>query len=468
MLKLKKRSQPILLSVMLLIAGFCIVTCSQKKEINSSERPNIILIMADDMGIECMNYYGNIEYKTPNIDRLASSGVRFDKCFSQPLCTPSRVKIMTGKYNFRNYEDFGWLNPNQFTFGNLLKGAGYSTCIAGKWQLNGLNMNNIDNQNINRPHHFGFDEYCLWQLHHKRSDGERYANPLITRNGADLPRDENSYGPDIFSDYICDFISRKANDPFFVYYPMVLIHDPFVPTPDSPEWEIKEKRYEEDTAYVTDMVAYVDKIVLKIENCLKENNLWENTILIFTGDNGTRQGVISQTIQGNISGGKGKTINAGIHVPMIISWPKHIKQGIILDNPIDFTDIFPTLADIAGVDPASYSTDGISLKKVITGEEKPLKKEIFIHYSPRWGKPGEKYGRKSEHTRFVTNGIYKLYRNGEFFDTSKDPDELTPLSVLTQEETDIRIKYDSILQQKEIEFPFSWNDTEFYGNNNEK
>lgn len=449
--------------IAVIIIGLSVVTCTRKKVDNSAERPNIVLIMADDMGIECMNYYGNTEYRTPNIDRLASNGVRFDNCFSQPLCTPSRVKIMTGKYNYRNYEDFGYLNPNQSTFGNLLKDAGYATCIAGKWQLNGLNMNNPGNDDINRPHHFGFDEYCLWQLHHKRSDGERYADPLVTQNGVDLPRDENAYGPDIFSDYVCDFIKRKANEPFFVYYPMVLIHDPFVPTPDSPEWQIKEKRYEDDTAYVADMVAYVDKIVLKIENCLKENNLWDNTIFIFTGDNGTRQGVITQTTQGVISGGKGKTINTGMHVPMIISWPKNGKQGIILHDPVSFADIYPTLAEAAGIDPVNYTTDGVSLKKAITGEEAIKNKEVFIHYSPRWGKPGEKYGRKSEHTRLVTNGKYKLYRNGDFFNTIEDPDELVPLTTLTQEEMDIRKRYDSILTQKEVEFPFNLNDTVFYG-----
>ena len=122
-----------------LITGFnSTVWCQLKKTLHPSELPNIVLIMADDMGYECLGCNGNIEYKTPNIDRMAKQGIRFDHCFSQPLSTPSRVKLMTGKYNFRNYEDFGYLNPNQVTFGNLLQDAGYTTCIAGKWQLNGL------------------------------------------------------------------------------------------------------------------------------------------------------------------------------------------------------------------------------------------------------------------------------------------------------------------------------------------
>ncbi len=213
----------------LLIIAFCISSCEKKEQL-----PNIVLILADDMGYECLGCNGSTEYQTPNLDRLAAEGIRFEHCYSQPLCTPSRVKIMTGQYNFRNYEDFGYLNPNQKTFANLLKDAGYATCIAGKWQLNGLNRNNPGNQDVNRPFHFGFDEYCLWQLHHQKKDGERYADPLITQNGKDLPRKSDLYGPQIFADYICDFIDRKSDKPFFVYYPMVLVHDPFVPTPDSP------------------------------------------------------------------------------------------------------------------------------------------------------------------------------------------------------------------------------------------
>jgi arylsulfatase A len=143
------------------------------------------------MGYECIGANGCIEYKTPNLDRLANNGIRFEHCYSPPLCTPSRVKIMTGKFNFRNYEDFGYLNPNEKTFGNILKEAGYATCIAGKWQLNGLDKDNPGNQDVDRPYQFGFDEFCLWQLHQVKSEGERYANPLLTQNGKDLPRNEN-------------------------------------------------------------------------------------------------------------------------------------------------------------------------------------------------------------------------------------------------------------------------------------
>jgi len=361
---------------------------------------------------------------------------------------------MTGKYNFRNYEDFGFLNPSEKTFGNLLKDAGYVTCIAGKWQLNGLNRNNPGNQDVTRPNHFGFDEYCLWQLNRTRADGERYANPLITQNGKDLPRNEDGYGPQIISDFLQDFIDRNSANPFFIYYPMVLPHDPFVPTPNSPEWADKSRRYEHDTVYFDDMIAYVDKIIGQLEAKLKEKGVWANTLFIFTADNGTNRSVYSCTVHRNIRGAKGETINDGNHVPMIINWPEKIKSSRDFHGIIDFTDILPTLADVAGINPSSYYTDGKSFINVLNGDEsRTNKNEVFIHYSPRWGRFG--------HNRWVMNSEYKLYRDGRFYNTGKDPLEKVQLSNSEEDEQKIKTKFEAILREKEIEFPFEWNDTEF-------
>ena len=428
-------------------------------------KPNIVLLMADDMGYECLGCNGSTEYHTPNLDRLASRGIRFENCYSQPLCTPSRVKIMTGKYNFRNYEDFGYLNPNEETIGNLLKEAGYETCVAGKWQLNGLRHNNPGNQDLSRPNHFGFDEYCLWQLNYHRREGERYANPLIVQNGKVLPVKKDDYGPQIFADYICDFINRKAGQPFFIYYPMVLVHNPFVPTPDSPEWVDPSRRYENDTAYFSDMMNYTDKIVGQIEAKLKEEGIWENTLLIFTADNGTKTSVISITENGNIKGGKGTTLNTGNHVPMILTWPKMVGEGRVFRGVVDFADILPTLADIAGIESSSYFTDGKSFINVLKGDEKRTdKKEIFIHYTPRT--PIVQREEKAEHSRWVMDGEYKLYRDGRFFNTLEDPDENNVISNPTIKEQEIIDKFESIIRKKENEFPFEWNNKEFKPQNN--
>jgi len=442
-----KRIELLLLIVAILPISGGLSSCQK-----SEKRPNIVLIMADDMGYECLGCNGSTEYQTPNLDKLAEEGVRFEHCYSQPLCTPSRVKIMTGKYNFRNYQDFGYLDPSQLTFGNLLKDAGYATCISGKWQLNGLNRNNPNNQDLERPHHFGFDEYCLWQLNHTRAQGERYANPLVTVNGKDLPRDKNAYGPQIFADYVCDFIDRKAGQPFFVYYPMVLVHDPFVPTPDSPIWQDDSNRYKKDTAYFADMMAYTDKIIGQVEAKLKEKGVWENTFFIFTGDNGTGRAIYSNTNLGVVHGAKGFSIITGNHVPLIVHWPAKMKKNVV-KTLVSFCDVLPTLCDVAGIDKDKYTTDGKSWLPVVTGKKESIQDEIFIHYSPRWG--------QFKNTRWVMNDTYKLYRDGRFFNTATDTLEQVPLKQLTMEEQKLKNQFQQILDEKENEVPFALNDSIF-------
>ena len=434
------------LSILLLVF-ISIFSCRETEKL-----PNIVLVMADDMGYECLGCNGSTQYKTPNLDRLAAGGIRFEHCYSQPLCTPSRVKIMTGQFNFRNYEDFGYLNPNQKTFANLLKDAGYVTCIAGKWQLNGLNRNNPDNQDVTRPNHFGFDEYCLWQLHHQKKDGERYGDPLVTQNGQDLPRDINSYGPQVFADYVCDFIDRKAGQPFLVYYPMVLVHDPFVPTPDSPEWPDQSRRYEKDTAYFADMMAYTDKIIGQLETKLREKGVWDNTLFIFTGDNGTNVNIISSTNYAKVKGGKGSSLNTGNHVPMIISWPEKMAGKRVSESLISFADILPTICEAVNIHETKYRSDGKSLLPVITGKG-DIQEEIFIHYSPRWG--------NFKSNRWVMNKDYKLYRNGNFYNTVQDTFEKQPLTIFSEKERKLKDKFQSVLEEKENEFSFHLNDTAF-------
>lgn len=416
--------------------------------IGQEPKPNIVLILADDMGYECLSSNGSLSYQTPNLDRLANQGIRFTNCISQPLCTPSRAKIMTGKYNYRNYEYFGYLNPNQKTFGNYLKEAGYSTCIAGKWQLNGISQNLPNNQDIDRPHHFGFDEYCLWQLNHSGKDGERYANPLIIQNGKKLEGLEDSYGPDIFNNFVCDFIDRNSEKPFFIYYPMVLVHDPFVPTPDSPEWINASKRYENNNRHFKEMVEYVDKLVGKVESKLKEKGLLENTIFIFTGDNGTNVSITSKTKAGLIKGGKSFTINAGVNVPLIASWPKFMKKGRVYEPLIEFSDFLPTLIEAAGISGSAKEIDGKSFLSVLKGGNVPTRETAFVHYDPQWGKTSE------NRNRFAQTIEYKLYRDNRFFKLDNDPLELHPLTTLSQKENKVRSELQEILNKAEKESPW--------------
>lgn len=427
-------------NLLILMLAVCAASCTKEK---SNQMPNVILIMADDMGYECIGAYGSASYQTPNIDQMASQGIRFANCVSQPLCTPSRVKIMTGKYNYRNYDHFGHLNLSEYTFGNLMQDAGYETCIAGKWQLNGLAYKDIisDWNDNTRPNKFGFDEYCLWQLTKQRRDGGRYADPLIEQNGQILDRNSDDYGPDIFANYILDFIERKKDQPFFVYYPMVLVHDPFVPTPDSQNWSDSENRYKNDTTYFKDMVAYTDKIVGKIVRKLEELQLDENTLIIFTGDNGTHPSITSQLVEGAVQGAKGNTIDAGTHVPLVAYWPSQIKEGKVFNDLIEFSDFFPTFGDMVK---AEVSSDGKSFYPLLTGEAYTPRETAFVHYDPQWGKNVNRY-----RNQFVRSLDYKLYPDSTFYHLSNDLLEKNPLfsDSLTTEQVDIKTALEKELKR---------------------
>lgn len=431
-------------SIVTVLCFSTFLSCTQKEK---KRLPNVILIMADDMGVETLNCYGNTQNSTPNIDKMAAEGVLFNNCVSQPLCTPSRVKIMTGQYNYRNYEYFGYLSTNQHTFGNLFKEQGYATCIAGKWQLNGLAYKDsiADWNTMSRPIDFGFDQYCLWQLTKTAAEGERYANPLIEQNGKTLPQNANLYGPDVFSDFIINFIEQNKNQPFFAYYPMVLVHDPFVPTPDSKDWNNVSKRYKNDTLYFKDMVAYTDKIVGKIKAKIKALNLEDDTIIIFTADNGTHPTIFSATKNGVVQGAKGNTITAGTHVPLIVNWGSKTQAPFKYDGLIEFSDFYATFAHL--LENHTVKTDGKSfLNTIKNGKKENIRETAFVHYDPRWGKNVSQY-----RNRFVRTKHYKLYHDGKFYNLDTDKLEQHPLldDSLSQEQLSVK----KILEQELSKHP---------------
>ncbi|HEX6962237.1 MAG TPA: sulfatase-like hydrolase/transferase, partial [Lacipirellula sp.] len=191
----------------------------------AAQKPNIVLIMADDFGYECVTANGGESYQTPQLDKLAAGGMRFEHCYVQPVCTPTRVQLMTGLHNVRNYFSFGKIGRDARTFAHLLKEAGYATGIAGKWQLGRAK---------NLPQVLGFDEAYLWQ-HTRRPP--RYANPGLELNGEERDFSKGEYGPDLINEFALDFITRHKDGPFLLYYPMLLTHSPFQPTPDSANWD---------------------------------------------------------------------------------------------------------------------------------------------------------------------------------------------------------------------------------------
>ena len=205
---------------------------------------------------------------------------------------------MTGKYNVRNYIDFGNMDTKAVTFGNLFQKAGYATCMAGKWQLG---------RDLQQPKNYGFDEYCLWQ-HTRRPP--RYVNPGLDINGVEKDFTSGEYGPDIVNDYALDFITRYKDKPFFLYYPMMLTHAPYMATPDSKDWDPKEmgENGSHDPQHFADMVQYMDKLLSKLVATLDKLAIRENTLILFLGDNGTGAGTRSQMGDKTVVGAKGSTI----------------------------------------------------------------------------------------------------------------------------------------------------------------
>ncbi|MBN4046839.1 sulfatase-like hydrolase/transferase [bacterium AH-315-P07] len=398
-----------------LIPILCVFTCMHAQ----AKQPNVILIMADDLGYETLGTYGTADYKTPVLDKLAATGMKFNHCYSQPLCTPSRVQIMTGRYNFRNYTAFGILPKTEVTFGHLLQDAGYATAIAGKWQLWGTNTKIPEDHGTGfLPDEAGFDEYCLWQVKKVKKQGERYADPFIDLNGEEITF-KNGYGPDVFTDFILDFIEEKKDDPFFVYYPMALTHDPFVPTPDSPEWD--GDRMKKSNKHFKDMVEYMDKVVGQIVAKLDDLGLRDDTLVIFTGDNGTKNTITTRMLDGRrIRGDKGKPTDAGTRVPLIANWPGVIKPGQINNNLIDFSDFLPTITELTSAKlPTDRTLDGRSFLHQLKGEPGDVREWVFCHYDPKWGDRPKSI--------FARDHRYKLYADGRFFDIKNDVLEKTPL-----------------------------------------
>jgi arylsulfatase A len=371
----------------------------------SAASPNVILIMADDFGYECVTANGGTSYQTPHLDRLAEGGARFTQCHSQPLCTPTRVQLMTGYFNVRNYSRFGVLPRTETTFGHLFQKAGYATAICGKWQLG---------SEPDAPQHFGFQEAYLWQ-HTRRPP--RYANPGVEHNAAELDFNMGEYGPTLINDFALDFITRHKDQPFFLYYPMILTHDPFQPAPDSPHYDptAMGENVNKSPDHFASMTAYMDKMIGRIDSKLAELGIRDNTLLLFLGDNGTHRTIFSEFEGRPYQGGKGSTNQRGTRVPLIVSWPGKIQTPTVCDDLISAADFLPTICQAAGID-SPEDTDGISFLDQILSQPATPREWLYIWYSPR---------QKADFTvkAYAFNHHLKLYQDGTVYDLRTDPFE---------------------------------------------
>ena len=403
--------------------------------------PNIILILADDLGYECINSYGGTSYSTPHLTELAETGMQFENCHSQPICTPSRVKLMTGRSNKKNHVKFGYLNPKEKTFSQLLRKKGYATMIAGKWQLG---------RDSSLPDHFGFDEHILWQLSSSGRDSlgwdKRYVNPFLEVNGEIYEKNEGKYSTEMLVDYINDFIMRKKNQPFLVYYPMILTHCPFDPTPHSQDWDptdLGSKTYKGNAKYFKEMVSYMDFSIGRIIKQLDDLGLRKNTIIIFTGDNGTDSPIVSMMDNIAVVGGKGETTDNGTHVPLIVNWRGTVgpnkRSGVL----VDFSDFFPTICEAAKISlDKSWDLDGVSFYSQLIGEDGPKREWIHTWYNRDGGS-----NPMSETREWVRNENYKLYVGNKFYNLKRDPNEknMMPINSLSEHEKKIRESFIDVL-----------------------
>ena len=403
---------------------------------SGNRRPNIVLIMSDDLGYEAIGANGGTSYATPVLDSMAGAGIRFENAHVQPLCTPTRVQLMTGKYNFRNYIGFGLIAPDEVTFGHLFSSAGYKTCIAGKWQLHSYNPPDempearSTGQKIEDA---GFDEFCVWHPHHTEEKGSRYKSPIVYENGEFLENMEGKYGEDVFADYIIDFMERNRDDPFFVYFPMALTHRPLEPTPDSPEFDdfvppsnetlgartwAKLEDWDDEARYYKDMVEYHDKVIGRVNAKLEQLGIAEDTLVIYVGDNGSPIEVCSIIhSHTEVCGGKGLTVDRGTHVPLICSWPGTIPSGAVTTDLIDASDFLPTILEAAEITPPDdYFIDGRSFLPQLKGETGNPRDWIFFHFEPM-------SGRVHRYARFIRDHRWKLYDDGRLFDLNADPEE---------------------------------------------
>jgi arylsulfatase A len=397
-------------------------------------RPNVILIMADDLGYETLGCNGATSYRTPNLDRLAKTGARFTQCYANPLCTPTRVTLMTGRYNYRNYTAFAELPPDEPTFGHMMQDAGYATAVVGKWQLK--NRDPIDT---------GFDEYLL------KIDSNRdgYADPIIYSSTHPEPKKRHgSYGPDVFWEYISDFLERHRDQDFFLYHPMHLTHFYFTPTPESPEWENGDRHLQAkhhlrpdplNTRFFSDMVAYMDKNIGRIVGKLEELDIRKKTLILFLGDNGTEVSIRSMVGNQEVPGEKGSLTRYGTHVPMIVNWPGQIEAGLVLNGPVVPADFFVTIKEVTGAQARRPTgnglLDGISFLPAVLGQPGKAREWALVEYVLE--NRGRMYMGKEG--RYVLNGRWKLYdrgisrrgqsyfRGGQLFDLLHDPLEKSPI-----------------------------------------
>lgn len=403
----------------------------------AQRRPSFLFILGDNLGQDWFGCYGSDERATPHVDRLAAGGVRFEHCYTTPLCSTTRAELWTGRYGYRT----GWTTHHdaaiyggggldwerETTLARLLQQAGYATAITGKWQINDL----YEQPDALRRH--GFDEHLVWtgaivgegtadrRWRASLAAGEkhvlesRYWDPIVFRNGQrqELP---GVFGPDVYVDYLIDFMSRHRERPFLACYATPLTHIPVVTTPGSPDASASEREQ------FAGMVRYLDAQVGRLVAALERLGLRDDTIVVFTTDNGTVTKLAGRAGGEPAQGGLGTLTEGGLDVPLVVNCPARVARGRVSRALVDASDFLPTLAELAGAAiPSGLALDGRSFAGQLdaAGEKPAARQWVFTQYAD---------------VRVVRDARYKLYSTGKLFDVAADPREKQELAPGAQAE----------------------------------
>lgn len=421
------------------LAGLC----------QAADKPNIILLLADDLGYGDLSSFGSPAVRTPHLDSLATEGVKFTHFYAaSAVCSPTRASVMTGRYPLRfdikkHFNDVDmWLNTKATTTAELLQQAGYTTVHVGKWHLGGLHVDESGKRLTNQPgpRQHGFDYYQA-QIEQQPIRGEMGRDRTIFRQGGTvLMRDDqrisesdpyyDKHFTDANGDYAVEMIEKLSGDgkPFFMNLWWLVPHKPYEPAPE-PHWKnTAADGITDDQHRFRSMMYHMDTKVGQILTKLEELGIADNTLVVFTSDNGAAyEGFI-----GNLKGGKTDLHEGGIRVPMVARWPNAIPAGITSRAFGHTNDLLPTFCEAAGIDvPGIVQVDGKSLLPHLKGG-KPLSAEergtvfwqlnLYKNLQRHYPKP-EPFA-----TEVVRRGKWKLLAMDgepvELFDIHADPNEL--------------------------------------------
>ncbi|MHC4543515.1 MAG: sulfatase-like hydrolase/transferase [Planctomycetota bacterium] len=394
-----------------------------------TRKPNIVMILADDLGYGDLSSYGAKNLKTPHIDNLVAAGMRFDNFYANcPVCSPTRASLLTGRYpdlvgvpgvirtHLRN--NWGYLAPQAVLLPKLLKRAGYHTAIVGKWHL-GLESPNIPNVR-------GFDHFhgYLGDMMDDYYSHRRHGINYMRLNEKEI--DPKGHATDLFSQWAIDYIKdrSKSKQPFFLYLAYNAPHTPIQPPK---EWfkkvKKREKNISDKRARLVALIEHMDDGIGKVIASLKDNALDNSTLIIFTSDNGGQLNVGANN--GPLRAGKQDMYEGGIRVPMCAVWPSKIKAGSRGDRVALTMDLFPTICEAAGT-AVDYEIDGRSILPTLLGKSRPAE-DRFLFWVRREG--GGYGGRAYYAARY---GDFKLVQNSPFeplqlYNLKDDPKEQNPL-----------------------------------------